>query len=740
MNIFTQSRIFIQSLLTLFALLTSVVSGLGQFCLGYDLRGDEAVADEVFFDVTAKEFKGIVSFQFSLLYDDDVYEYIGFVGGNIEGFTDRSFNPDVGEGAIAVAWFDRAALGVSYDDDAPLFTLKFRQIKESGDPFQFTDDPTAIEVAVCDETGCDVIFNFTNCETGENLAPAMQGQLYLDTSEDCTFQTNETESTFTNGWRGWNVLSEQDGKYHLSGNLKSDGSYNLRLFPGENEVEILAPSPYYDLCEPTFNFNADDLDLTEVVRSGVQIREFCPFLEVNLSSFPVRPCESAYYFLEYANNGTAAAENVYVELDLDYRLEVTTLDENVVDLGNNQYRLDVGSLAIGENGGFFMSVNVPCDLSEMEMLRNEARIFPNEICGTLNEVWSGASLRVNGQCNDNKVTFEIKNVGDGDMVQPLEYIVIEDGVIFRSESLQLAQGRSKTVSLDATGASYFIQMPQEKGHPGSSKPSAFIEACGRDANGQFSTGFANRFPEENNDVFVDVDYQTLAGFTNRNRMLSSPIGYADRHFIEPNTPIEYTLFFANSNQTLEITDSLSALLDVSTFRPVAANRPYAYTLEEDVLKLTVEPARINNPRESSGYIKFSITPRANLPMGSVVTNKASITTAGRAATEVTNEVFHTIMDDFLETSVSTISIFKEENLATAFPNPSNDVVVFTLQDIDVSDYQLSIFNVDGKVIEQTTFQSQQYEFRKGDLPAGTYLYRLVNRSGQVDNGLFILID
>ena len=262
---------------------------------------------------------------------------------------------------------------------------------------------------------------------------------------------------------------------------------------------------------------------------------------------------------------------------------------------------------------------------DTETLRSDAQIFPKQSCGIVENNWSGASLKVDGKCEGNQIIFEFENIGSGDMETPSQYVVIEDAVIFRTQNVQLLKGGRQTIAIPANGASYFVQAEQEEGHPGSYIPSAFVEACGRDENGGYSTGFANRFPEENNDNAVSINYQILSADNNPTRLLTAPLGYAEEHFIEPNHAIEYTLHFQSTyNGTLEIIDSLSSLLDVTTFKPISANNPYEYTLESGVLKLTIPNVLQTNFTDRNSYVKFSIMPKADLPMGSVITNNATL--------------------------------------------------------------------------------------------------------------------
>jgi len=713
-----------------------------QFCLGMNVRADEANPDEVFLDITTAEFVGITSMQFSITYDNAAYEPINLVESNLVGFTEGSTNLTGHEDAITLAWFDQTALGITYSEDKPLLTFKFKKLATPTFDFDFSDKPTVIEVSFCTGGGvndCEVLYNFQNCKTGQNLVPSIKGQLFLDADENCTLEVSERENNLQN-WRGWSIAASQNGEYYFSGFLRADGSYDLKIFPGENLIEIIRPGPYYDVCMASFTINSEEIDIeTAFYENLIQINEACPFLEVSLASFSRQACESSFYFLRYRNNGTAVADDVYIDLNMDSRVEVTEISEDYLDLGDNEFRINLGSLGIGEDGSIFIRIVIPCEISEEETLRSDAQIFPKQLCGVVENEWSGASLKVDGKCDGNQIIFEFENIGDADMSEPSQFVVIEDAIIFRTQNVKLSKGERKTVAIPATGASYFVQVEQERGHPGSYIPSALVEACGRDENGTFSTGFANRFPEENNDIAVAVDYQIMAVNGEAHRLLATPIGFSDDHFIEPNNAIEYTLHFRNTTNGLQIVDELSPMLDVTTFKPISASNPYQYTLEEGVLTLMISQEFPNSFFDWKNYVKFSIMPKADLPMGTVISNTATLNYSEERV-EQTNTVFHTIETDFIERSTPTINMTTPIVALTVFPNPSNDAVVFTIKDWQPIDYQISIMDVDGKVLQTNKINNRQYRFQKGDLPSGTYLYRLIGENGLLEHGFFILVD
>ncbi len=736
MTNFIQSRL-LSKVLYLFSFLMLLSSGLkAQFCLGLNTEEDTTTEDELFVHITAENIKDIASLQFTLHFDPTEYEYLNFESAALPDYNAQNVGdrPEfLAAGNITIVWFDRKAIGISENITTPILTFKFKRLVANAGAFTFTNAPTVIEAATANE-----VVAVGNCN-GEALLVAIQtGQLFLDIDKDCLLDAADRIATENRVWSSWKISATIDGASFIYGNVFPDGRYQIQLFKGVNTINVLPLSGYYDVCKPSFTVDSE-VGMPWVSKSLVQIKEDCPFMEVNIISFSGEPCKEAIYFLEYSNKGTITADNAYIDVQMDYRLQIEEVGLPYTNLGDNHFRFELGDVPAGAKEVILIYGKIPCDLSEEETLRHQASIFPNEICSSINQNWSGASLQVDGRCETEAVVFDISNIGSGDMTTPLQYLVIEDAVILRSTEILLKQGEKETISLDANGSAYQLRIPQEAGHPANSTPSAFVEACGRNETGGFSTGFANRFPNEDNDFFLDVDYQLLTGFNNRTRLIAVPLGFSEEHFVAPDAYIEYQLFFEQTFATVEIIDTLSPLLDMSTFEPVLSNHTYQYTIENNILKLNLSAPLNDTPLNLNGFIKFKIKPLVNIPIGSEITNQATIYKKEEDPI-TTNSVFHTIMDDFGIATTPTEEVITSTVSLSVFPNPSTDLVVFQLPTTIATDYQLIISDVSGQVLEKAKFTEDTFEFHRSNRPAGIYLYRLIGENGLLENGFFVLVD
>ncbi|MBG0858682.1 MAG: choice-of-anchor J domain-containing protein, partial [Bacteroidales bacterium] len=68
------------------------------------------------------------------------------------------------------------------------------------------------------------------------------------------------------------------------------------------------------------------------------------------------------------------------------------------------------------------------------------------------------------------------------------------------------------------------------------------------------------------------------------------------------------------------------------------------------------------------------------------------------------------------------NVFKKINI---YPNPFSDKAIIEFNDMDLSNYRLSVYNISGnKVLELGKFSSDKIELEKGNLPAGIYIIEL----------------
>jgi len=459
----------------------------------------------------------------------------------------------------------------------------------------------------------------------------------------------------------------------------------------------------------------------------------CVALSVDLASGLLRSCMESTYALHYTNIGTLPAENAYIDLTLDNRIEIISANLPYTNPETDVYRFALGTVEASASGDILLQIDVECGIGLGQTICSTAEIFPHEPC-EVNANWNGASIAVNGVCEEGEVRFTIENTGTGNMDMPSEYIVIEDGVILMTEPIEfeLDAGQSTpTLNYSANGSTYILQAMQVPNHPGFSMPTVAIEGCGINADGTFSSGFITQFYLDENDAYLAEDCREVTGSYDPNDKQGFPRGYGDNHYIEKGQDLEYLVRFQNTGTdtafTVRIEDVLAPELDITTLRAGASSHDYELNIRgTDTLEFLFEnillPDSFVNEVASHGYVQFKISQKEDLSLGTIIENTADIYFDFNEAI-ITNTTFHELGEMFVE--VTNIQEAFEANLqAEITPNPVSNAFTLNLKGVDFQRGRLEIFDVTGRIISSEIFTNQQTHFQRNGKSQGVYFYKI----------------
>ncbi|MEL6356411.1 MAG: T9SS type A sorting domain-containing protein, partial [Bacteroidota bacterium] len=566
------------------------------------------------------------------------------------------------------------------------------------------------------------------------------------------------------GLGGWLVRAEKEDAIFFS-STDSLGFYDLQVDTGTYEVTLLQQNDRWEICNPIAFSVQFDTPYDSARSDFVLIPELdCPLLDVELSASPAIACDVQSLNISYGNQGTSLATDVQVTLELDDLLSYISSSVPVSAQDGQLLTFDLPDLPVGGRQSFTVNAAVACTgLENQQSISSQANILPVEDCAPVDPDWDMSSIEVTSTCDGDSIRFFITNISDNDMTGQLEYIVIEDQVMVIPptpfDPLDASQG-FEAVTLPANGSTYRMIAQQVPGHPGNQFPTAFVEGCGENENGNFTTGQVAQFADNDGDLNIDIlTQEVLVLNTNVDLALRAyPKGYQDS-IITPNTDLEYTIFFPLDSDEITIgrvviRDTLSTLLDLNSLEMGAASHPYDFTLYQNgVLKITFDSIQLHagggtggagNALGQQGYVSFRLSQKPNNALGDVISNRAAVYFDYRSPM-ITNSVRHVVdcqellSSDCLLTNSTNYPVPQGVNISV-FPNP---MTAFTTVKVEGwkklgTQFELSITDAFGRQVYQTTFTGDQVQVARQNLPAAAYFYELRGDGLLIGNGkLFV---
>lgn len=557
----------------------------------------------------------------------------------------------------------------------------------------------------------------------DTLEFTLTGTVFQDMSVDCAFANEPVLA-------GWpvKVMGTVSGQtYHAT--TDASGEYEVSLCVSDTIVEVSLDVPfnYGQTCPTTHTVNlTPGISQTVVQDVPVQLDSDCPLLSVDISAPFLRRCFDNDYYVNYCNLSDQTIDDIEIEVTLDEYMDVTATSLTGTQLDSVTWTFDIGTLAPGECSGFQIDFLLDCQAPIGLTHCVEAHITPDTICPMIAN-FTGANIEVSGYCEDDSIHLEITNTGTAAMAGPLEYIVVEDVIMFDDGDFDLGPG--ETMELDvimASGATYRLEADQEPNHPFGGVAAIAIEGCG----GLFTPGFVNFFPMNDPNPFIATDCQENVSSFDPNDKLAFPIGYGDEHLIERGMDIEYLIRFQNTGTdtafNVAILDTLSQFSDPVSIRPGAASHDYQFELlDGNVLRFTFAnimlPDSNVNEMLSHGFVKFRASQMPNLNVGTVIENSADIYFDFNDPVE-TNTVFHTIGEDFIQVVSNANERPAGFGDLNVYPNPSFGDVTFELPVDAPAEAIFQLHDQLGRLVVSAEFAVGKYRFERGTLVPGVYFY------------------
>jgi len=597
--------------------------------------------------------------------------------------------------------------------------------------------PGSYMVTVQDARGCSVSSTIIFSSGNNPPCTRIIGRVVLDENIDCLPDPLEI------GLGAWYVKAEgPNGIFY--GVTDAIGRYDIRLIPGNYTVFPISPAPSYQVCLPITGVVLQSGDSIPIDFAAQGANPDCPAMTVDLSTGILRRCFSNnFYTLHYCNNSPAPAPDAYILLTLDPLLNLVSAQRPYTALGDNVFRFNLDSVAPFECSQFKVYVNVSCTAALGQTHCSEAHIYPDTLCNPPNPLWSGAEVAVRAECATDSLHFILKNTGTGPMTNPLNYIVIEDGIMgLQGNASPLLAGDSMLVGVLANGSTWRMEAQQVDYFPGQSMPVLSVEGCS--TIGSFSTGYVQQFATNDADAFLDVDCTANIGSYDPNDKQGLPLGYGPEHYIRPGTDIEYLVRFQNTGTdtafTVIVRDTLISWLDPATVIPGGSSHHYTFGITGngilifDFQNILLPDSNVNEPA-SHGFLKFRVSQRATVPLETDILNRAAIYFDFNEPI-ITNTTVHRVGEWFL--MVGLWQPAQPAYRVQIAPHPLRDASWLTIQGLpEPGNYRLHLYDATGQLVQTLGSTSPRFQIEKADKPAGLYLFRIEQNGVLVGSGTLV---
>jgi hypothetical protein len=586
---------------------------------------------------------------------------------------------------------------------------------------------------------------------GDIYTNYVRGRVFYDLNANCML--NSGEPSLAN----WLVRASSP-EHTFFGYTDPNGNYLIRVDTGDYVIEAIRPNALWESCSPNgVNLILDGFYDTTTVNFPIRaLGAPCAAMEVDVSGPFTAPCTAIPYTVHYRNNGTADATGlVLVEVELDEKLSFEGASLPFTFDGQ-KYRFEVGAVPSNGLGSFTINTAMSCEsIAPLSTVKVTATISPDALeCLPLDPDWNGASVAVNGLCDDDAtVEFRLENNTLVAMGIDRTFFVVEDDLMLLVQPFNLGPGQDTAITFPANGSTYRIIAEQVEGHPGMNYLTKAVEGCGTNDDGTYSTGYVAQWPEADGDASISIQVDETVFEQDAVRLIAHPRGLQDS-IIAANTALAYRYVFNNLGNDpvtrVVIRDTLSPYLDPAAIVPGASSHPYRLEVyHTGVVKITFN--NINLPENPSGddpaaygFVELKIGQQPDNPPGTVIEKQASVI-FDYLPPVMTNKVRHVVEVEDLGSLVTIVPTNTPEPgpqpqlSLKAYPNPFVETLTLEVEGWDsAKPLDFAVFNAQGQLIRYERINQQAYTFHRRQLPAGSYFYVLKFEGKPIGSGTLIV--
>ncbi len=213
----------------------------------------------------------------------------------------------------------------------------------------------------------DVIYRTAEPTVDANL---VSGFVWLDEIANCISDSTELPL------RQW--LVRADGTANFLRSTGYDGHYLLPLPNGDYGLNVVLPNPLWELdCNSNVLVSFQVGMESDTIDFPVRVAEYCPALQVDISTPFLRRCFENKYTVKYCNEGTEKAVGATIEITLDSFMIFQSATANLISQNGHTFIFEIGEIGIFECGHFEILVTLSCNEPLGTEHCVEAKIFPD---------------------------------------------------------------------------------------------------------------------------------------------------------------------------------------------------------------------------------------------------------------------------------------------------------------------------------------------------------------------------
>ena len=683
-------------------------------CLDFSFE-ESTDGTDVLVDVRVDNFTDILSLQVAFGYPADKLQLLDIVGNSQLNINSSNLN-DLDPGYITLVWF-KADVGETLLDGSSLLQFRFQLLDSSPATILLLDNDY---IEIVDDSFENVCYTSQDIIINDPRA-MISGNIFHDINGNCL---ESADDIALGGWKV-KITSNTETFYRIT---NKSGQYILPVELGEYTIEVLPINDLWSPCIASETIIVDTEGEEYLASFVMSPNETSSALSVTMKAQRLRRCFNNKYQVTYRNDGTAASTNTIIEIELDDNLEYVDANISDVSTAGQLINVDIGTVEAGESSNFNITVNVNCDntvlgetlCAEAEIMSDDSMVPPSS--------WDGAVLMTEIDCDGDSVIVNITNIGMGDVLSPLSFIIIEEDAMLHLNTTDPTQSEQRSFKYLDNGGVYRVIADQPNGYPYGKFETDFVQPCDNDNTDSYE--FVSMFPNADDAPLVDVECHELVGSFDPNDILAYPAGYRSEHIIDANQDIEYTIRFQNTgvDTVLNITieNVIDPSLDIESLVAGSSSHDYVLTiLENGSLRFDFYNALLPQSQiditGSNGFVSYKISQKLDLPIGTKINNTADIYFDFNDPF-ITNTYTHQIGEEFIEVILNDKTILLDNELLAA-PNPAVDVMKIEVP-VTTKEISYILYDLNGMVVNAANCPSNVFYINKGMIQSGIYILEI----------------